>query len=68
MALAYVICLDKPTSASFVISFVKVFKGNVLVITHNRDFTESLCEEVWVTRDGRLEVSGHNWVEPWPLD
>jgi elongation factor 3 len=35
----------------------------VLVITHNRDFSESICSEVWAMRDGRLEASGHNWVE-----
>ena len=35
----------------------------MLVITHNRDFSESLCQEVWAMRDGRLEASGHNWVE-----
>lgn len=35
----------------------------MLVITHNRDFSESLCKEVWAMRDGRLEASGHNWVE-----
>jgi len=35
----------------------------VLVITHSRDFSESICSEVWAMRDGRLEASGHNWVE-----
>lgn len=35
----------------------------MLVITHNRDFSESLCTEVWAMRDGHLEASGHNWVE-----
>ncbi len=35
----------------------------MLIITHNRDFSESLCSEVWAMRDGHLEASGHNWVE-----
>ncbi len=35
----------------------------MLVITHNREFSESICSEVWAMRDGRLEASGHNWVE-----
>lgn len=67
-----------PSCSSFLISFpdyldreslaalieaLKVFEGGVLVITHNRDFSESLCKEVWAMRDGRLEASGHNWVE-----
>ncbi|KAI0303300.1 P-loop containing nucleoside triphosphate hydrolase protein [Multifurca ochricompacta] len=75
----HVICLDEPTSTFHVscllfyyldreslaalISALKVFEGGVLVITHNRDFSESLCQEVWAMRDGRLEASGHNWVE-----
>jgi elongation factor 3 len=35
----------------------------VLIITHNREFSESICSEVWAMRDGYLEASGHNWVE-----
>jgi len=65
----HVICLDEPTnyldreSLAALIEALKVFEGGVLVITHNRDFSESLCKEVWAMRDGRLEASGHNWVE-----
>jgi len=35
----------------------------VLVITHNREFSESICSEVWAMNQGYLEASGHNWVE-----
>ncbi|KAG1760411.1 P-loop containing nucleoside triphosphate hydrolase protein [Suillus occidentalis] len=55
----HVICLDEPTnyldreSLAALIEALKVFEGGVLVITHNRDFSESLCHE----------ASGHNWVE-----
>lgn len=65
----HVICLDEPTnyldreSLAALIEALKVFEGGVLVITHNRDFSESLCHEVWAMRDGHLEASGHNWVE-----
>ncbi|KAH8978707.1 P-loop containing nucleoside triphosphate hydrolase protein [Lactarius akahatsu] len=65
----HIICLDEPTnyldreSLAALIAALKVFEGGVLVITHNRDFSESLCQEVWAMRDGRLEASGHNWVE-----
>jgi energy-coupling factor transporter ATP-binding protein EcfA2 len=54
--------LDRESLAAL-IEALKVFEGGVLVITHNRDFSESLCKEVWAMRDGRLEASGHNWVE-----
>ncbi len=54
--------LDRESLAAL-IKALKEFEGGVLVITHNRDFSESLCQEVWAMRDGRLEASGHNWVE-----
>lgn len=65
----HIMCLDEPTnyldreSLAALIKALKDFEGGVLVITHNRDFSESLCTEVWAMRDGRLEASGHNWVE-----
>jgi elongation factor 3 len=65
----HVVCMDEPTnyldreSLAALIEALKEFQGGVLVITHNRDFSESLCKEVWAMRDGRLEASGHNWVE-----
>ncbi|GJE99840.1 ABC transporter [Phanerochaete sordida] len=65
----HIMCLDEPTnyldreSLAALIKALKEFEGGVLVITHNRDFSESLCKEVWAMRDGRLEASGHNWVE-----
>ncbi|KAJ3530309.1 hypothetical protein NM688_g7729 [Phlebia brevispora] len=65
----HIVCLDEPTnyldreSLAALIKALKEFEGGVLVITHNRDFSESICSEVWAMRDGRLEASGHNWVE-----
>ncbi|EKM51657.1 uncharacterized protein PHACADRAFT_261922 [Phanerochaete carnosa HHB-10118-sp] len=65
----HVMCLDEPTnyldreSLAALIKALKEFEGGVLIITHNRDFSESICKEVWAMRDGRLEASGHNWVE-----
>lgn len=65
----HVMCLDEPTnyldreSLAALIEALKSFEGGVLVITHNRDFSESICKEVWAMRDGHLEASGHNWVE-----
>ncbi|WVQ72805.1 hypothetical protein IAR50_002365 [Cryptococcus sp. DSM 104548] len=65
----HVICLDEPTnyldreSLAALIAALKNFEGGVLIITHNREFSESICTEVWAMRDGHLEASGHNWVE-----
>jgi len=65
----HVIILDEPTnyldreSLAALIEALKVFEGGVLVITHNREFSESICTEVWAMNNGYLEASGHNWVE-----
>jgi len=65
----HVVILDEPTnyldreSLAALIESLKVFEGGVLVITHNREFSESLCQEIWAMRDGHLVASGHNWVE-----
>ncbi|GAA5920236.1 hypothetical protein JCM1841_000435 [Sporobolomyces salmonicolor] len=65
----HVVILDEPTnyldreSLAALISALKTFEGGVLVITHNREFSESICTEVWAMRDGHLTASGHNWVE-----
>jgi elongation factor 3 len=64
----HVICLDEPTnyldreSLAALIAALKNFEGGVLIITHNREFSESICSEVWAMSDGRLIASGHNWV------
>jgi len=65
----HVLALDEPTnyldreSLAALIAALKNFGGGVLIITHSRDFSESICSEVWAMREGRLEASGHNWVE-----
>jgi elongation factor 3 len=50
-------------SLAALIAALKNFGGGVLIITHNREFSENICSEVWAMRDGYLEASGHNWVE-----
>jgi len=65
----HVICLDEPTnyldreSLAALIEALKDFEGGVLVITHNREFSESVCKEIWAMKDGHLIASGHDWVE-----
>ncbi|BGP37670.1 translational elongation factor EF-1 alpha [Rhodotorula kratochvilovae] len=65
----HVVILDEPTnyldreSLAALISALKTFEGGVLVITHNQEFSESICTEVWAMKDGHLTASGHNWVE-----
>ena len=54
--------MDRESLAAL-IAALKTFEGGVLVITHNREFSESICSEVWAMNQGYLEASGHNWVE-----
>ncbi|KAI5280525.1 translational elongation factor EF-1 alpha, partial [Ascosphaera aggregata] len=41
---------------------LKSFEGGVIIITHSKEFTENLTEEVWAVMDGKMTPSGHNWV------
>jgi elongation factor 3 len=65
----HIVILDEPTnyldreSLAALIEALKTFEGGVLVITHNREFSESICTEVWSMAHGYLVASGHNWVE-----
>jgi elongation factor 3 len=61
--------LDEPTNyldcelLAVLIEALKEFQGGVLIITHNCDFSQSICKEVWAMHDENLEVSGHNCIE-----
>jgi elongation factor 3 len=65
----HVIVLDEPTnyldrdSLGALSKALKAFEGGVIIITHSREFTENLTEEVWAVMDGKMTPSGHNWVQ-----
>ncbi|KAE8347111.1 hypothetical protein BDV24DRAFT_122850 [Aspergillus arachidicola] len=65
----HVIVLDEPTnyldrdSLGALSKAIKTFEGGVVIITHSREFTENLTEEVWAVVDGKMTPSGHNWVQ-----
>ncbi|KAI9930177.1 hypothetical protein ASPWEDRAFT_167845 [Aspergillus wentii DTO 134E9] len=65
----HVIVLDEPTnyldrdSLGALSKAIKSFEGGVVIITHSREFTENLTEEVWAVVDGKMTPSGHNWVQ-----
>lgn len=64
----HLIVLDEPTnyldrdSLGALGKALKTFEGGVIIITHSREFTENLTEEVWAVMDGKMTPSGHNWV------
>ncbi|KAL3462296.1 armadillo-type protein [Aspergillus heterothallicus] len=65
----HVIVLDEPTnyldrdSLGALSKAIKAFEGGVIIITHNKEFTEDLTEEVWAVVDGKMTPSGHSWVQ-----
>ncbi|CAL3971442.1 unnamed protein product [Diplocarpon coronariae] len=64
----HLIVLDEPTnyldrdSLGALSKALKSFEGGVIIITHSKEFTENLTEEVWAVVDGKMTPSGHNWV------
>ncbi|KAJ5665418.1 Elongation factor 3 [Penicillium maclennaniae] len=65
----HVIVLDEPTnyldrdSLGALSKAIKSFEGGVIIITHSREFTENLTEEVWAVNHGLMTPSRHNWVQ-----
>ncbi|KAG1404625.1 hypothetical protein G6F60_004193 [Rhizopus arrhizus] len=64
----HMLVLDEPTnyldreSLGALAMAIKEYGGGVVIVTHNREFSEALCTEVWKVDNGRLTPSGHNWV------
>ncbi|KAI8149488.1 P-loop containing nucleoside triphosphate hydrolase protein [Fennellomyces sp. T-0311] len=64
----HMLVLDEPTnyldreSLGALASAIREYGGGVVIVTHNREFSEALCQEVWKVDNGELKASGHNWV------
>ncbi|KAI8065512.1 P-loop containing nucleoside triphosphate hydrolase protein [Gongronella butleri] len=64
----HMLVLDEPTnyldreSLGALAGAIKEYGGGVVIVTHNREFSEALCNEVWKVDNGNLVASGHNWV------
>lgn len=65
----HLIVLDEPTnyldrdSLGALAKALRSFEGGVIIITHSKEFTETITEEVWAVMDGKMTPSGHNWVQ-----
>ncbi|KAF9996450.1 translational elongation factor EF-1 alpha, partial [Modicella reniformis] len=42
---------------------IKEFGGGVVIISHNREFTETVCFEKWSVSAGELAVTGNNYTQ-----
>ncbi len=63
----HMLVLDEPTnyldrdSLGALANAIKEYGGGVVVITHNAEFCDGLCPEVWTVVDGTCTPTGHNW-------
>merc|ERR1719217_999377 len=65
----HVTILDEPTnfldrdSLGALASAIKNYAGGVIIISHQREFYSALCPEVWSVVDGKVAVSGSEWMD-----
>merc|ERR1719326_1958045 len=65
----HVTILDEPTnfldrdSLGALATAIKKYAGGVIIISHQREFYSALCPEVWSVVDGKVSVSGSEWMD-----
>ncbi|KAF9972278.1 translational elongation factor EF-1 alpha [Actinomortierella ambigua] len=64
----HILVLDEPTnyldrdSLGALSGAIKEYGGGVVIISHNREFTDSVCVERWSVNAGELTVTGQNYT------
>merc|ERR1712178_35866 len=62
----HILILDEPTNyldrdgLGALVLAIKEYKGGVLVISHNREFSDSVATEKWIMQGGRLRIEGES--------
>jgi len=62
----HMVVLDEPTnyldreSLGALAKAIKKYEGGVVVISHNSEFTKTVCAEHWYVNDGKLRLEGNN--------
>ena len=62
----HMVVLDEPTnyldreSLGALSKAIAKYEGGVVVISHNSEFTKSVCTEHWYVNDGKLRLEGNN--------
>jgi elongation factor 3 len=60
----HLLVLDEPTNyldreaLGALTQAIKNFHGGVIIISHNAEFTDALCTEQWIVKDGLVYVEG----------
>ena len=39
---------------------IKLFKGGTIVVTHNAEFLQETCDEIWHVEDGCVKIEGRH--------
>merc|ERR1712178_600004 len=52
-------CLDREGLGALVLA-IKDYKGGVLIISHNKEFCDSVTTEKWIMSKGRLRIEGES--------
>jgi len=62
----HLVILDEPTnyldrdSLGALVSAIQEFNGGVVIISHNREFCNAVCQEKWIMEGGRLRKEGES--------
>jgi elongation factor 3 len=66
----HLLVLDEPTnyldreSLGAMAAAIKTYKGGILLITHNSEFSQTVCPETWnCDGSGGLSITGAEWME-----
>jgi len=64
----HMLVLDEPTnyldreSLGGLATAIKEFGGGIVLISHNREFTNALCSETWNVNNGDLHIEGQDYT------
>jgi len=68
--LPHILILDEPTNnidrdgLAALSEAIKEFEGGIIIITHDEQFCNTVCKEIWVIEDGILNVKGDpDWMK-----
>merc|ERR1712078_895188 len=65
----HILILDEPTNyldrdgLGALVLAIKEYKGGVLVISHNREFCDSVATEKWIMQGGKLRIEGESLAD-----
>lgn len=60
----HVVVLDEPTNyldreaLGALTQAIKAFGGGVVIISHNKEFTDAICTETWMVENGTVTIEG----------